>query len=105
MVNKLEGKDGRLRDTRERNILTQMELAEISGVHHTTLSRLEAGTVTARPSTIRKLAKALGVTPQYLKGLTDDPTSHDSSGGPLGTAMAACVAAAPVLKALADCVA
>ncbi len=77
----MEGKEGRLRDTRERNILTQQELAKLSGVHWTTVSKLEAGIATARPSTIRKLAKALGVTPQYLKGLTDEPLSKDSSGG------------------------
>ena len=75
----LEGKDGRLREARDRNVLTQFELAEISSVHFTTISKLEAGTARARPSTIRKLAKALGVSPQYLKGLTDEPASRDGS--------------------------
>ena len=96
----LEGKDGRLRDARERNILTQAELAELSGVHWTTISKLEAGVATARPSTIRKLSKALGVTPQYLKGLTDDPVP-DHSGGPLGMAVTAGAAVLPALTAMA----
>jgi transcriptional regulator with XRE-family HTH domain len=77
---KLEGEGGRLREMRERNILTQLELAELSGVHYTTISKLEHGTAVARPSTIRKLARSLGVTPQYLKGITDEPFSEDTSG-------------------------
>ncbi len=80
MEKRLEGQDGRLRELREHSVLTQLELAEMSGVHFTTISKLEAGTATARPSTIRKLAKALNVSPQYLKGLTDEPVSSGRPG-------------------------
>jgi transcriptional regulator with XRE-family HTH domain len=45
--------------------LTQEELAEISGVARNTISRLE-NHHPARPSTARKLADALGRTPQDL---------------------------------------
>ncbi len=80
MAQVLEGQDGRLRDTRQRNFLTQKELAQMSGVHFTSINKLERGVSKARASTVRKLAKALGVTPQYLAGLTDEPLSKDSSG-------------------------
>ena len=80
MAQVLEGQDGRLRDTRQRNFLTQKELAQMSGLHFTSINKLERGVSKARASTVRKLAKALGVTPQYLAGLTDEPLSKDSSG-------------------------
>src|ERR1700694_1821252 len=56
----------RLRALRERKVLTQQELAEKGGITRATLSRLEAGAETPYPSTIRKLAAALGVEPQVL---------------------------------------
>ena len=46
--------------------MTQEELAEASGVSRNTISRLETGTQEARPSTVRKLADALGVEPEHL---------------------------------------
>jgi DNA-binding XRE family transcriptional regulator len=46
--------------------LSQEELAELSGVARNTISRLERGHQPARPSTARKLAKALGTTPKEL---------------------------------------
>lgn len=48
--------------------LSQEELSEITGVGRNTISRLENGQQSARPSTARKLADALGRTP---KDLTD----------------------------------
>jgi len=56
----------RLRALRERKVLTQQELAEKAGITRATLSRLEAGAENPYPSTIRKLAAALGVEPQVL---------------------------------------
>lgn len=41
--------------------LSATELAELSGVSRVTLARLKAGTQQARPQTLGKLAKALGV--------------------------------------------
>lgn len=49
-----------LREARERALLTQEELANKSGVTVSTISRLENGLQSARISTIRKLAEAVG---------------------------------------------
>jgi transcriptional regulator with XRE-family HTH domain len=48
-------------------VLTLRELEAASGVSYATVWRLESGRATeARPSTIRKLAEALGVEPEEL---------------------------------------
>ena len=59
----------RIAELREERALTQVELAERARISPSTLSLIESGKV-ARPhvSTIRKLAKALGVEPQELRG-------------------------------------
>jgi transcriptional regulator with XRE-family HTH domain len=46
--------------------LTQKELAEATGLHPVTISDLERLEADARPDTIRRLAKALGVEPVVL---------------------------------------
>jgi len=46
--------------------LTVRELAEMSGVSYDTITKVENGHREARPSTIRKLAGALGVEPREL---------------------------------------
>ncbi len=51
----------RLRELRRLRVLTLRELEEESGVSYNTIWRLENGYREARPSTIRKLAAALGV--------------------------------------------
>ncbi len=51
----------RLREVRERLAVTQVELHDRSGVSRTTISALEGGKHRANASTLRKLAKALGV--------------------------------------------
>jgi transcriptional regulator with XRE-family HTH domain len=51
----------KLRQARERKVLTQVELAEQAGVSPQTIYQLERGAQRARPSTLRKLAQALGV--------------------------------------------
>jgi transcriptional regulator with XRE-family HTH domain len=56
----------RLRWLRDRAALTQRELAERSRVTQSTIQRLEAGLQEARPTTLRKLARALGVRPADL---------------------------------------
>ncbi len=48
-----------LRELRERAVLTQAELARLAGVTPATVSDLEMGKRKPRPSTIRKLGKAL----------------------------------------------
>ena len=57
---------GRLRPLREREALTQRELADKAGVTQSTVQRLEAGLQEVRPTTLRKLARALGVKPADL---------------------------------------
>lgn len=56
----------RLRPTRERKALSQRELAALAGMTHTQISRIETGLSEPYPSTVRKLAAALGVDPTDL---------------------------------------
>ena len=56
----------RLKEYREKRMLTQMELAERSGVSRASIARLETTDTKATPRTARKLAEALGVKPQTL---------------------------------------
>lgn len=55
-----------LYDLRKDASLSQQELAERSGVSRQTILRLEQGERLARPSTMRKIARALGVKPNQL---------------------------------------
>jgi transcriptional regulator with XRE-family HTH domain len=59
-----------LRWYRDQAVLTQRELAQRAGITVLSVSKLERGEQIARPSTIRKLARALGIKPQDL--LEDD---------------------------------
>ncbi len=56
----------RLRAVRERRALSQRELAELAGVSRVTVIRIESGLDDPYPSTVRKLANALGVEPSDL---------------------------------------
>lgn len=62
----------RLRLVRERQALSQKELAAKAGVSPVTISRVENGVDDPQPSTIRKLAKALGVKPADLMDTQED---------------------------------
>ena len=57
-----------LRRLREAQPLTVRELAERSGISYNTVTMLENNHRTANPSTVRRLAAALGVEPQELMG-------------------------------------
>ena len=59
-------KTPRLRELRERAALSQEDLAEKARVSRATIADLEGDKRPARPSTRRKLAKALGVEPPEL---------------------------------------
>lgn len=61
----------RLREWRQRRLLTQEELARKAGVGTVTIARIEGG-AGARISTLRKLAEALEVTPDQLI-VVDEP--------------------------------
>lgn len=54
-----------LRRLRVRSALSQRDLADLAGVTQTTIVKAEAGNE-VRPSTVRRLAKALGVEPREL---------------------------------------
>ena len=56
----------KLREARERRLITQPELSELSGVMVATISRIENGLQQPRIPTIRKLAKALEIAPEEL---------------------------------------
>ncbi len=55
-----------LRAWRERRALTQKELADKAGVTQLSITRIETGQQNARPTTVRKLAKALRIKPEQL---------------------------------------
>ncbi|MDP8952297.1 MAG: helix-turn-helix domain-containing protein [Actinomycetota bacterium] len=57
---------GRLRELRDRAMLSQEELARRAGVSRATVADLEAGKRSAQAATGRKLAEALGVSPGDL---------------------------------------
>ena len=57
-----------LKEVRTRRLLTQVQLAEKSGVNQVTIARIERNQVDPRFSTMRRLAKALDVDPTALLG-------------------------------------
>jgi transcriptional regulator with XRE-family HTH domain len=56
----------KLKEARIRELLTQQELAEKSGVGVNTIIRIERNQVEPHFRTIRKLAEALGIDPKAL---------------------------------------
>ncbi len=56
----------KLREVRERRFLTQQELADMIGTTKANISRMETGQQRPRPSTVKRLAEALGVSPDEL---------------------------------------
>ena len=58
--------NGNLRQIRENRVLSRQELARRSDVDESTIYRAERGQTKLRPSTVRKLAKALDVPPSEL---------------------------------------
>jgi transcriptional regulator with XRE-family HTH domain len=65
----------RLRRLRRERYLSQSELAARSKVSKNTIIRIESGSYSAHPSTIRKLAEALGVEPSAIAS-PDELTEH-----------------------------
>lgn len=65
--------NGRLRQLRESKALARQDLARVSGVNEITIYRAERGKTKLRPSTIRKLAEALGVDPTEITGGIANP--------------------------------
>src|SRR5215218_7098354 len=68
-----------LRRERQRKAMTQTDLAVKAGVSYVTVSRLENGSITApTPTTLRKLADALGIDPEVLIDWGDDEDTKKS---------------------------
>jgi transcriptional regulator with XRE-family HTH domain len=66
----------RLKQVRQRKALTQQQLAEKAGVNRATVARLEGGSDAPSPTTVRKLADALGVQPEDLQATFDAMTAR-----------------------------
>jgi transcriptional regulator with XRE-family HTH domain len=56
----------KMKALREERVLSQRELATMAGLTQMTVWRIENGYRDARPQTIRKLARVLGVEPKEL---------------------------------------
>jgi transcriptional regulator with XRE-family HTH domain len=56
----------KLKEARQRAMVSQEELSRITGVGRATISNLENEERTAQPRTVRRLAEALGVEPMNL---------------------------------------
>jgi transcriptional regulator with XRE-family HTH domain len=62
----------RLKDLRIEKALTQQELADKAGIGKNTVNRIELNLSEPHMSTVRKLARALGVEPRRLTKGADD---------------------------------
>lgn len=58
-----------LRGARERLGLSQREISKAAGISNATLSRLEKGSITANPDTLKVLASTLGLDHLWLLAL------------------------------------
>ena len=67
----------RLRMARAYTGMSQGALSKKSGIHNVQISKLERGvTKEITGSTLRALCQALGVSPQYILGMTDEMESE-----------------------------
>jgi transcriptional regulator with XRE-family HTH domain len=77
----------RLKDVRQRKALTQQQLAERAGVNRVTIARIEGGKDEPFPTTVRKVADALGVEPEELLAPVPEAMANSPTGSPVnGTA-------------------
>lgn len=73
----------RIRATRKRAGMTQVDLAKMVGVARVSLTQWESGDTSPKGENLLKLARALGVTPDWLISGRGDPAVHgipDGSG-------------------------
>ena len=73
----------RLKDVRQRKALTQQQLAERAGVNRVTIARIEGGKDEPFPTTVRKVADALGVEPEELL----ESAAESAANGPSATTL------------------
>lgn len=71
----------RLKEARKGKKKTQAEMASIVGVSQATYSCYERGTITPEITSVVKFAEVLGVTTDYLCGLSGNP--HGTSDRPI----------------------
>lgn len=77
----------RLRKARERAGRLQIDVAVASNKHRTLINKVEQGNSSLSVEALTKVAVELGVSTDYLLGLTDDPTpmaqlqQQDAPGG------------------------
>lgn len=64
----------RIAELRTAHGLSQTQLAKNAAVSQATIGKLESG-ITSGSSHLHKIARALGTTPEYLNGETDDPSA------------------------------
>ena len=72
LVKKMLGE--RLRKARERAGRLQIDVAVASNKHRTLINKVEQGNSSLSVEALTKVAVELGVSTDYLLGLTDDPT-------------------------------
>jgi transcriptional regulator with XRE-family HTH domain len=68
-----------LREIRLRKLLSQRDLARQSGVSETTIVKLEQGATRPHPSTLRKVAAALGIAPEEMAELASSQAGKASA--------------------------
>ena len=69
----------RIKRARDRCGMNQEQLAAAAGIRQGHISRLESGNLKdIRGETLAKLARALGVTTDYLLGLTEEGGEEDT---------------------------
>lgn len=66
----------RLARTREQKHLSQAELAEMVDLHYQQIYRYENGKTEPDGEIVARIAKALGVSTDFLLGVTDSPTPY-----------------------------
>jgi UDP-N-acetylglucosamine 1-carboxyvinyltransferase len=71
----------RVADLRHKHGLTQPELAKRAGTSTTALNRLERGHQTVSFEKLAQLADALGTTPDYLMGYSEERTRRSRPTG------------------------
>lgn len=77
-----------LRELRVARLLTQEQLGSLAEVSSSTIQNAEAGKATPRPAIVRRIARALGVTPQEIefpaRSAATRRSARDNAGEPAG---------------------
>lgn len=71
-INPIIGK--RIKQVRENLPMEQQELAKRMGLTKSAMSKVESGAVDVNSSSLEKYSKILGVSVNYLLGVTNDPS-------------------------------